>query len=375
MAMTIRLITIGDICDFQYGDGLREDKRHSGKVPVFGSNGVVGWHNQSLTNGPTIVIGRKGSIGEINWSDGPCFPIDTTYFVDRTKDGSDLRWLYYALLNLDLTRLNKSAAIPGLNRDDAYEQLIGRPSPEAQKRIARVLDQAGHLSRMHRRALEMSDGIPRAVFLEMFGDPVRNSKGFDLLQIGDISTVSPTLGTTRVCTETGHYRCVRVGEIGEGDVKLAGCGRVSLSPMELKRFSAEPGDILLARAIGSETHLGKLSVIRQPPEPLVFDSHVMRLRLDQSRVSPGFLAALLWTPGGRRLFMRSARRTAVQFNINCEQMSELALPIPSMPIQRTFSKIAESASQLRSIHSEALRQAEHLFQTLLHEAFGERAAS
>ena len=78
--------------------------------------GVVGHHDQPLTQGPTIVIGRKGSIGEINWSNVPCFPIDTTYFVERTLIPCDLRWLCFTLLALDLTRFNKSAAVRSLLR-------------------------------------------------------------------------------------------------------------------------------------------------------------------------------------------------------------------------------------------------------------------
>ena len=62
---------------------------------MYGSNGVVGWHDKALTRGATIVIGRKGSIGEVNWSNGPCFPIDTTYYVEKTERPCDLRWLYY----------------------------------------------------------------------------------------------------------------------------------------------------------------------------------------------------------------------------------------------------------------------------------------
>jgi type I restriction enzyme S subunit len=261
------------------------------------------------------------------------------------------------------------ANLPRLDPGRLEEFRFPLPSLAEQRAIGALIRKTIRLRRMRRCALEMSEGLLGTVFLEMFGDPLANPKGFELRQIAELSSVPPTLGTIRVCTESGTYLCIRVGEIGDGEVKLAGCGRVSLSPSELKRFSAEPGDLLLARAIGSEDHLGKLSVVQESVEPLVFDSHVMRVRLDTSKVSPAFLATLLWTPGGRKLFVRSSRRTAVQFN--CEQMSELALPIPSTQLQRTFTGVAASVSRLMSTSSEALRQAEHVFQTLLHKAFGE----
>jgi type I restriction enzyme, S subunit len=187
--VSARTIQLGEVCEFVYGDSLKEDRRRTGKVPVFGSNGIVGWHDRAITSGPTIVIGRKGSIGEVNWSNEPCFPIDTTYFVDKTKRPCDLRWLYFTLLKLDLTRFNKSAAVPGLNREDAYEQQIPWLDLPDQKRIARLLEQADRLRRTRRYALEPSDFFHPATFIELFGDPERNTKGWDRVEFATLGAL------------------------------------------------------------------------------------------------------------------------------------------------------------------------------------------
>lgn len=167
------LVPLGEIYEFSYGKGLRQDRRCSGDVPVFGSNGIVGWHNQAITSGPTIVIGRKGSIGKVSWSDRPCYPIDTTYFVDRTTRPCDLKWLYFALLAIDLTTLDKSSAVPGLNRDDAYEQFVDWPPLPEQRRIAALLDHANGLLTTRRYALELSATVRSSAFVDLFGDPGR----------------------------------------------------------------------------------------------------------------------------------------------------------------------------------------------------------
>lgn len=57
-------LSVGDLCEFKYGRALSAGARIDGSVPVYGSNGIVGWHNDALTSGPTIVIGRKGSLGK-----------------------------------------------------------------------------------------------------------------------------------------------------------------------------------------------------------------------------------------------------------------------------------------------------------------------
>ena len=125
---------------FAYGDSLASEARKEGDVPVFGSNGVVGTHDHAITAGNTIIIGRKGSFGKVTWSDRPCFPIDTTYYVDRTQTWENLRWLYYALENLHLDTINFDSAVPGLRRELAYSLSIKFPPRPEQERIAAYLD-------------------------------------------------------------------------------------------------------------------------------------------------------------------------------------------------------------------------------------------
>lgn len=133
----MRLVEIGDICRFEYGKSLPEKTRAPGQFPVYGSNGPVGSHTASFTLGKTIIIGRKGSIGEVHISSDTCWPIDTTYFIDETCTDCDLDWLAYSLKYLNLADLNKASGVPGLNREDAYQQEIWLPeTKEEQRQIA-----------------------------------------------------------------------------------------------------------------------------------------------------------------------------------------------------------------------------------------------
>jgi type I restriction enzyme, S subunit len=164
-------VPLGDVCEFKYGKSLPDLVRARGKAPVFGSNGQVGWHNEAITDGPTIVIGRKGSFGEVRFSHVACWPIDTTYYVDRSATKADLRWLSYRLASLGLNRLNRAAAVPGLNREDAYRQRLLLPPLHEQERIADILDKADALRAKRRAALAQVDTLAQSIFLEMFGDP------------------------------------------------------------------------------------------------------------------------------------------------------------------------------------------------------------
>ncbi len=129
------MVKLGEVCSFEYGKSLPEKSRKAGEYPVMGSNGRTGFHNEYLIEGPAIIIGRKGSSGEVVWEEKNCFPIDTTYYVVANKQKANFKWLYYILKNLKLTELSGGAGIPGLNRNDAYLKEIPLPPLVVQSRI------------------------------------------------------------------------------------------------------------------------------------------------------------------------------------------------------------------------------------------------
>lgn len=130
---------LGEILSLEYGRALPVENRSGRGFPVIGSSGCTGEHHRSLIDGPSIIVGRKGTVGKVTWSDGPSWPIDTTFWV-RPKVELDLRWLYWALSRANLERLEASTGIPGLSRTDAYRVILKVPSLGEQRRIAEILD-------------------------------------------------------------------------------------------------------------------------------------------------------------------------------------------------------------------------------------------
>ena len=131
-----------EVCTLEYGASLPKAKRVEGPFPVVGSNGITGYHSDFLIKGPTIVIGRKGSAGEVTFIQENCFPIDTTYYVKQTNPSeSDLIYLYWVLKSLKLQELRGGAGIPGLNRSEVYQtHQIPLPPLEVQKEIAAEIE-------------------------------------------------------------------------------------------------------------------------------------------------------------------------------------------------------------------------------------------
>jgi type I restriction enzyme S subunit len=126
---------LGEILELNYGKPLKQEDRSEGIVPVYGSSGVVGHHDTALVDGPGIVVGRKGNVGSVFWSDGSFYPIDTAYFVTSKLP---LRFLFYDLQTKNF--LNNDAAVPGLNRNQAYSLESVIPTVDLLTRFSQLAD-------------------------------------------------------------------------------------------------------------------------------------------------------------------------------------------------------------------------------------------
>jgi type I restriction enzyme S subunit len=131
MQQSTREFRLGELIGLKYGKALKEEDRVPGRIPVFGGNGVSGWHDTPLDHGPGIVIGRKGAnAGSVSWSQGAFWAIDTSFYVEPLSDRVPLEFLFYLLQSAGLRGLVGDSAIPGLNRDIALSALVPLPADE-----------------------------------------------------------------------------------------------------------------------------------------------------------------------------------------------------------------------------------------------------
>ena len=167
--------TVGEYCPFIYGKALPQSKRISGNIPVYGSNGIVDFHNSSCVNTAGVIIGRKGSVGAIHLSKKPFWVIDTAFYIVN-DDLEELKFTYYLLKTLGLSEMNSDSAVPGLNRENAHSLKIKIPKDkfhrcEIGKRLS-IFDQKIQLNTKINQTLEQ---IAQALFKSWFVDfdPVR----------------------------------------------------------------------------------------------------------------------------------------------------------------------------------------------------------
>lgn len=358
------MTTVGDILELAYGKALKESDRDGGEVPVVGSGGVVGRHSTGFTTGPTIVVGRKGSIGNVTWVDGPAWPIDTAYFVAPRSRTLDKRWAYWMLRSLELATMNKSAAVPGLNRDDVYRLRVEVPTADAQRRIAAILDAADAIRTKRRSALDHLGAFTQAVFHAMFGDPSIPEVPAGNLMPEMRNGLSPSTGGTHI-EQVLTLSAVTQGAFDPTAVKV---GTFSVAPPIDKRVNAS--DFLICRGNGNKKLVGVGAFSATDRPDLVFPDTVIAGRVDTSLVARSYLHAAWHQPRIRRQIEAVARTTNGTYKVNQQALASVLVPLPSREDQHEFARRAAAIDAERARVQRALFADNELFASLQSRAFG-----
>ena len=162
--------TLGDLVTLQRGIDLPSTKRSEGDVPVMGSFGVTGFHNEAAMLGPGVTVGRSGaSIGVVSYIDRDYWPLNTCLYV-KDFHGNNRRFAYYLLSCLDLSNYNSGSAQPSLNRNFIHPIPLAFPARHEQDAIAELLGLIDDKIELNQRMNETLESMARAIFRDWFVD-------------------------------------------------------------------------------------------------------------------------------------------------------------------------------------------------------------
>jgi type I restriction enzyme S subunit len=166
------LVRANELVELQYGKALVAAKRKPGSIPVYGTNGRCGWHNERLFPGPGVVLGRKGMgpLG-VEWSGTDYWVIDTAYTVAPKVKSLHLKFFYYLIKYIGLNHLKDGTSNPSLSRETFGAQLLPLPSlHEEQQAIAEMLSSLDDKIELNRRTNRTLEQIASAIFKAWFVD-------------------------------------------------------------------------------------------------------------------------------------------------------------------------------------------------------------
>lgn len=367
MSTTMR--PLGEIARALYGAALREpDRDQDGSFPVFGSSGVVGRHSKTLVDMPTIVIGRKGSVGAVTYAPAGGWPIDTAFYLELLRpDESDLRYLYHALSAANLDKHEITTSIPGLNRDRLLETNLYFPSVAEQRRLAAILDKADAIRRKRREALKLADEFLRAAFLDFFGDPVANPKNWDQRTLEQV--VRPGTSITYGIVQAGPHvedgiPYIRTGDFKNGELQSHGLGRTALEiAVKFQRSRVEEGDLVYC----IRASIGSVDVVPRELDGANLTQGTARIACGE-KINNEFLKWQLRTSQFGAWIDRHSKGATFK-EITLETLRNAPVIVPPPSLQQKFVSMVQANDKLIRRQRVQLDAASDCFSSLSHRAF------
>jgi type I restriction enzyme, S subunit len=244
------------------------------------------------------------------------------------------------------------------------------PSIHEQRRIAAVLDQADDLRRRRREAVAKFEGIYFANFVELFGDPISNSKRWPDARLGDVADIVSgiTKGRKLNGTPTRIVPYLAVANVQDRALNLETVKTIEATENEIARYRLLKNDLVLTEG-GDPDKLGRGALWQNEIAECIHQNHIFRVRLATNLTDPLFINWLVGGPRGKAYFLKSAKQTTGIASINMTQLREFPLLLPPVDLQRAFAARAAEIDRLKAHHRAHLAKLDTLFASLQHRAF------
>jgi type I restriction enzyme S subunit len=286
----------------------------------------------------------------------------------------DRRFLFHFLLSIREKLIEKSTggAQPNISQTIVRDLKIPLPPLAEQQRIVDILDRAAAIQRLRRAAEEKAREIIPALFVDMFGDPATNPKGWPMGSIGEVLTACDYGSSTKATDDAIGLPILRMGNVNtDGSLDLAKLKFVDLPEAEQQKYLLRRGDVLFNRTNSKEL-VGKTGLWLTDHEA-VFASYFIRLRTDARRVLPEYLWAFLNSRASKARLFAMARGAIGQANINSKELKAIPLPLPPLQLQQRFMSRLDALNAMQSLHARAQEASAFTAQSLSFQILGDGA--
>lgn len=233
--------------------------------------------------------------------------------------------------------------------------------------VSGVLDRVCAVITQRKQELQILDNFIKARFVELFGDPINNPKGWEVVTIGDVVT-DVRYGTSKPAVEGGRYPYLRMNNLtSEGHLNLNDLKYIDIPDDEIEKCVVRKGDVLFNRTNSIEL-VGKTAVF-DFPEDMVIAGYIIRVRLNE-RLLPEVLAQYMNLEVLKDILRSMAKGAVNQANINAQELQSIKVYIPEMELQKQFVETKDQVDKSKVAVQKALDEAQLLFDSLMQKYFG-----
>jgi type I restriction enzyme S subunit len=321
-----------------------------------------------LTKPGDLIVCVRATIGDLNWADREyCLGRGVAGIrPDPAKLNTNYLAQYLAFSKAALAKLGTGSTFPAIRRADLDTFPIPLPPLSEQKRIAEILDRAEALQAKRRHALALLDELTQSIFLDMFGDPVTNPKGVQVVKLAEVTTrITDGVHQKPNYTDAG-VAFISVKDITTGKLMFDCCKFISAEDHQrfTRRSRPERLDILYTK-VGAT--YGRPAIIETDREFSIYVS-VCLIKPNKELINPFYLSAALGSSAVKKQADSRIKGIGVP-DLHLDQIQKFLIPLPTMEDQQRFSRRVKSVEKLKSEYNSAIVELDALFASLQHRAF------
>ena len=312
------------------------------------------------------------NVGSVDWQrKEKKVIVSPLYNVFSVSPNLERQYLYYYLKS-DFVLQRIKAVATGSVRDNLklsmlYEFPIELPKLENQRKIVKILDKVSDVIEKKEQELEQLETLVKSRFAEMFGDPIRNPKGWKVVTIGDIVT-EVRYGTSKPAVEGGKYPYLRMNNLtADGHLDLNDLKYIDISDDEVEKCVVRKGDVLFNRT-NSIDLVGKTAVF-DLQDDMVIAGYIIRVRLNE-KILPEVLSQYMNLEALKDILRSMAKGAVNQANINAQELQSIRVYVPDIELQKQFVEMKDQVDKSKSKIQKSLEETQLLFDSLMQKYFG-----
>ena len=358
------MVKAADILDIKTGKYDANHAKKNGKYKFF-TCALEPFNADTYAFDGTMIIlpGNGANVGQVLFHKGKCEAYQRTYVLHNITEHP--RYIYYFFKKNWIRRITKrqvGSATNYIKMDDIAGYKIPLPPLAQQKKIAAILDAADAYRQKTKALIEKYDELSQSLFLDMFGDPVTNPKGWEIVKFSDVGKLDRGKSKHRPRNAPellgGKHPLIQTGD-------LANCG------IYLDKYNSTYSDIGLAQSkkwptgtlcITIAANIAKTGILSF--DSCFPDSVVGFVPNEKTNT----IFTLFWISFLQKILEETAPESA-QKNINLSILRNLDLPLPPIEKQTEFARLVEQIELQRKHAKNSILKSNNLFNCLLQKAF------
>ena len=375
------MVRLGDVATYVNGFAFKPADWSNKGIPIIriqnltGTSDVVNYYDKKYStkyeiNNGDVLISWSASLGVYEWKKGKALLNQHIFKVVFDKLVLDKRFFVFVIAEKlrEMSSLVHGSTMKHITKKYFDRIEIQLPPLESQKKIATALDSDNALIEKRKEQIEKLDLLIKSQFIEMFGDPVTNPKGWEKKQLSKL-IVHANNGMARRGNDIDGDIVLRLVELQDGFLDYSKPNRILLSEFEKKRYLLFKNDFLFARVNGNPDYVGRCAVFHDIGEDVYYNDHIIRVRFDDSQLQGCFVSTLLNSQYGKRQMRSKIKTSAGQYTISQDGIGAIEIICPPLSLQTQFAKFVEKVEAQKALLQKSLADMEQNYQSFMQKCF------